>query len=123
MLLVYIDHELIAALPQVRYDAMMRACLAHADELAEQGVLLESQQLELPPVARTVRSRDARMRVLDGPFAETKEYLGGFNLIEARDLAHAELIAAEFPWTQIGSIEVRAVRDMGVVREQVSKSA
>ena len=123
MLLVYIDHELIASLPQPRYDAMMRACLAHADELARDGILLESQQLELPPVARTVRTRDAQTRVLDGPFAETKEYLGGFNLIEARDLAHAEQIAAEFPWTQIGSLEVRAVRDIAVVREQVSKSA
>jgi hypothetical protein len=102
---------------------MMRECLAHADQLATQGVLLESQQLELPPAARTVRSRDARLRVLDGPFAETKEYLGGFNLIEARDLAHAEQLAADFPWTQIGSIEVRAVRDMDNVRTQVGAAA
>ena len=119
LLLVYIDHALLAALPRERYDAMMRDCLQHADELAAQGVLLESQQLELPPAARTVRTRDARTRVLDGPFAETKEYLGGFNLVEARDLAHAEQLAAEFPWTQVGSIEVRAVRDIARVREQV----
>ena len=119
MLLVYIDQALLESLPRARYDAMMRDCLAHADDLAAQGILLQSQQLELPPAASTVRTRDERLRVLDGPFAETKEYLGGFNLIEARDAAHAQQLASEFPWTRIGSIEVRPVRDLAAVREQV----
>jgi hypothetical protein len=119
LFLVYIDHELIEALPGERYESMMRECLRHADELRAQGVLLDSQQLELPPRGRTLRTREDQLRVLDGPFAETKEYLGGFNLIEARDAAHAEQLAAEFPWTRIGSIEVRPVRDIARVREQV----
>jgi hypothetical protein len=119
LLLVYVDHDLIAALPRERFDAMMRECLLHADELKAQGVLLDSQQLELPPAARTLRTREEKLRVMDGPFAETKEYLGGFNLIEARDATHAERLASEFPWTRIGSIEVRPVRDIARVREQV----
>ena len=123
LLLVYIDPALLAALPAARHDAMMRACLAHADELVAQGVLLDYQQLDLPDASRTVRVRDAKTRVLDGPFAETKEYLGGFNLVEARDRAHAEQIAAEFPWTEVGSIEVRAVRDIAAVRVAVGAAA
>ena len=119
LFLVYIDHDLIAALPQERYDSMMRDCIRHADELKAQGVLLDSQQLDLPPTGRTLRTREEKLRVMDGPFAETKEYLGGFNLIEARDAAHAEQLASEFPWTLVGSIEVRPVRDFARVREQV----
>lgn len=119
LLLVYIDHALVQSLPRERYETMMRDCLRHADELKAQGVLLDSQQLELPASGRTLRTREENLRVMDGPFAETKEYLGGFNLIEARDAAHAEEIASEFPWTRIGSIEVRPVRDMQAVRASV----
>jgi hypothetical protein len=119
MLLIYIDHALISALPQAEYDSMMRDCLQHADELRASGVLLDAQQLELPPTARALRVRDQRARIVDGPFAETKEYLGGFNLIEAPDHDEAVRIAGEFPWTRIGCVEVRPVRDMDQVRVQV----
>jgi hypothetical protein len=57
--------------------------------------------------------------VLDGPFAETKEVLAGFNLIEADSLDDAVRIAHEFPWTRTGSIEVRPVRDFEGVRKRV----
>jgi len=57
--------------------------------------------------------------VLDGPFAETKEVLAGFNLIEADDLDAAVQIAQEFPWTRTGCIEVRPVRDFEAVRRRV----
>jgi hypothetical protein len=59
----------------------------------------------------------------DGPFAETKEQLGGFNLIEAESLDEAVRIAAKFPWARTGCIEVRAVRDLATVREQVAAPA
>ena len=57
--------------------------------------------------------------MLDGPFAETKEYLGGFNLIEAVDMDEAVRIAAEFPWAGTGSVEIRPVRDFAQVRQRV----
>lgn len=120
LFLVYIDQALLDAVPRERYDVVMRDCIRHADELKAQGVIVDSQQLELPPGARTLRTRDATLRVTDGPFAETKEYLAGFNLVEARDLAHAQQLAEEFPWTQFGSIEIRAVRDMDAERLRVS---
>ena len=118
LLLVYTDPELMAALPPAEYDRLMHGCITHADELKEGGCLLGSQQLEAPQ-ARTVRVREGASRVTDGPFAETKEVLAGFNLIEADSLEDAVRIAHEFPWIRLGSIEVRPVRDFYAVRRRV----
>jgi hypothetical protein len=119
LLLVYIDEALLDALPAGEFDAMMRGCLGHADELQAEGCLIESQQLEAAATARSVRVRDGRTRVVDGPFAEAKEVLGGFNLIEAADMDEAVRIAQSFPWTRVGCIEVRPVRDIDTVRRRV----
>ena len=119
LLLVYTDRELMAALPQEQYAAHMRDCLHHADELTACGKLLGYQQLEPVEAARTVRLREGGMRVVDGPFAETKELLAGFNLVEAASLEEAVEMAKEFPWIRYGSIEVRPVRDVGAVRVRV----
>ena len=70
-----------------------------------------------------MRVRGGAVRVSDGPFAETKEVLGGFNLIEATDMDEALRIAATFPWAATGCIEVRPVRDMHAVRRQVGAPA
>lgn len=117
--LVYVDNELLDALPAGEPDAMMRTCLSHADELQANGKLLGFQQLEDAATAKSVRIRGGRTNVVDGPFAETKEILGGFNLIEAADIDEAVRIASEFPWAQVGCIEVRAVRDVAAVRRRV----
>jgi len=101
MLLVYNEPALLDALPAREYDARMRDCLAHADELRRNG----------------------RRTTVDGPFAEAKEVLGGFNLIDARDMDEAVEIASHFPWTQTGCIEVRPVRDFDLVRQQVGAPA
>ena len=119
LLLVYTDTELMDALPPGRYDTMMKSCLEHADDLKREGTLLQSQQLEDPKTARAVRIRNGKTSVLDGPFAETKELLGGFNLIEADDIDEAVRIAAELPWAATGCIEVRPVRDIDIVRQRV----
>lgn len=119
LLLVYSDPVLLDALPDGDFDTMMRGCIRHADELKAQGCLLASQQLEAPSTAKSVRVRNGRATVLDGPFAETKEVLAGFNLIEADSVDEAVRIAHEFPWTRTGSIEVRPVRDFNAVRERV----
>jgi hypothetical protein len=119
MLLVYNDASLLDALPDGRADAMMRDCLSHADELERDGRLLQSQMLEDAAAARSVRVRNGRTTAVDGPFAEAKEVLGGFNLIEAESMEEAVRIAAEFPWAQTGCIEVRPVRDISTVRRQV----
>ena len=117
--LIYTDAALLDALPEGRADDMMRECLAHADQLRVDGRLIESQMLEDAADARTLRFRSGRMTTTDGPYAETKEVLGGFNLIEAADMDEALRIASEFPWARTGCIEVRPVRDIGAVRRRV----
>ncbi|MEZ0471064.1 YciI family protein [Luteimonas salinilitoris] len=119
LLLVYTDDTLIDALPEGEADDMMRTCLAHADEMQADGTLLGFQQLEAPATARSVRIRDGRATVTDGPFAETKEILAGFNLVEADSLEEAVRMAHEFPWAKTGCIEVRPVRDSEAVRRRV----
>lgn len=119
LLLIYTDEALIDGLAEGEYDTMMRGCLEHADELQAQGTLLGFQQLEPASAARTLRTRGGRTQVFDGPFAETKEMLAGFNLIEADSEEDALRIAREFPWARTGSIEVRPVRDVAQVRARV----
>jgi hypothetical protein len=119
LLLIYNDPELTQALPGERYDTMMHDCFVHADELRASGHLLQSQQLEHGGGAKSVRIRGGRTTVVDGPFAETKEILGGFNLIEAADMDEAVRIAAEFPWATTGCVEVRQVHDIDAERRRV----
>ncbi len=119
LLLIYNDPALLEAMPAGDYDRSMKQCLQHADELRADGKLLDSQQLEPAATAKTVRVRSGRTSVVDGPFAETKEMLGGFNLIEAADMDEAVRIAREFPWTTTGSVEVRPVHDMRTERKRV----
>jgi hypothetical protein len=119
LLLVYIDEARIAALPEGEFDRLMRGCFESADALRRDGVLIDAQQLEPVQTARAIRRRDGDLRISDGPFAETKELLAGFNLIEAPDLEAATRIAEAMPWTALGCIEVRPVRDMDAVRARV----
>jgi hypothetical protein len=123
VLLIYNDSELLDAVPKQEFDATMRGCLAHADELREQGSLLDSQMLASAASAKSVRVRNARRTIVDGPFAETKEMLAGFNLIEAESMEEALRIAAKFPWVATGCVEVREVIDIEEVRRRVSDSA
>jgi hypothetical protein len=123
LLLVYTDSSLMDALPEGEYDSMMRGCLSHADDMQREGRLLDFQQLEGPETAKAVRIRDGRLTATDGPFSETKEVLGGFNLVEAADMEEAVRMAAEFPWARTGCIEVRPVRDVSAVRTRVGAAA
>ncbi|OLC10290.1 MAG: hypothetical protein AUH41_03125 [Gemmatimonadetes bacterium 13_1_40CM_66_11] len=119
MLVIYNDPKLYDALPQTETDGMMRDCLAHADDLRRSGHLTESQMLEGAETAKSVRIRNGRTKITDGPFSEAKEVLGGFNLIEAKDMEEAVQIAREFPWARTGCVEVRPVREIAAVRRRV----
>jgi hypothetical protein len=119
LLLVYSDDSLLDALPPGEFDTRMHACITHADELRDAGKLLDAQQLEAPATAKAVRIRAGKTVVLDGPFAETKEYLAGFNLVEADSEEEAIRMATELPWAQTGCIEVRPLRDFAAVRRRV----
>ena len=119
LLLVYTDESLLGELTAAEFDGHMRDCLRHADELQASVTLLAYQQLEGPRAARAVRIRGGKTQILDGPFAETKEVLAGFNLVEAASIEEAARLAAEWPWARYGCIEVRPVRDVAAVRARV----
>ena len=119
LLLVYTDSDLLDKLPEAEFNTEMRACLQAADARMAQGKVLGFQQLQPAATARTVRVRNGRTTVLDGPFAETKEMLAGFTLIEAESMEEAVRMAHEQPWTKYGSIEVRPVGDMAAMRARV----
>ena len=119
VVLIYNDPALLAKTPAAEFGATMRGCLTHADEMRREGKVLQSEILEDTHTARSIRIRNGRKSILDGPFAETKEVLGGFNIIEARNMDEAVRIAEEFPWGEIGSIEVRPIREMSSVRQAV----
>ena len=87
-----------------------RECIAYDRSLRDSGRCLSSEALEPVSTAATVRVRHGKLSVSDGPFAETKEHLAGFYLVEARDLNEAIPIAAKIPPARVGCIEVRPIR-------------
>ena len=85
-------------------------CLAFDQGLRDSGHCIASEALQPVETATTVRLRNGKLSVSDGPFAETKEQLAGFYLVEARDLNEAIQLASKIPPARVGSIEVRPVR-------------
>ncbi|MEJ3747469.1 YciI family protein [Actinomycetes bacterium KLBMP 9797] len=110
--LVYAEESAFDAMSPDEILALEEAAVATDEELRASGHLLLGQALEPVAAAITVRVRDGRVSTTDGPFAETKEQLGGFVFIEARDLAEATQIAARIPLARVGTIEVRPVVDL-----------
>jgi hypothetical protein len=103
--LVYLQDDKLRAVPD-------KECLACGNGFRQSGVLVAAEALQPVQTASTVRIRNGRMSVTDGPFAETKEQLAGFYLIEARDLNEAIQVAAKIPPAREGSVEVRPVREL-----------
>ena len=87
-------------------------CRAYGDSLRKSGCYLAAEALQPVDTATTVRVRNGKVSMTDGPFAETKEQLGGFYLIDAEDLDEALRLAAKIPPARVGSIEVRPVREL-----------
>ena len=105
--LVYLEGEKLHAVPD-------RECKNCGDGFRERGLLVAAEALQPVDTAATVRVRHGKVTVTDGPFAETKEQLAGFYLIDARDLNEAIQIAAKIPPAREGSVEVRPVRELVV---------
>ena len=87
-----------------------RHCVSFDEEVRRSGHCIASEALQPVATATTVRVRNGKLSVTDGPFAETKECLAGFYMIEARDLNEAIQIASRIPPAAVGSIEVRPIR-------------
>ena len=99
------------------------ACAAYAGQLQDSGKLIDGKPLHPVHTATTVRVRNGQTTITDGPFAETKEALAGFYLIDARDLNEAFQIASKIPPAKYGSIEVRPTRELAVDPVEVEKYA
>jgi hypothetical protein len=111
--LVYLDEKRLDELPDAD-------CVAYDSAIRASGHCLASEALQSVQTATTVRVRDGKVSITDGPFAETKEQLTGFYLVEAKDLDEAIHIAAQIPPARAGSIEVRPIRP---IRETVVRAA
>jgi hypothetical protein len=94
-----------------------RHCVAYDEKIKASGHCIASEALQPVQTATTVRVRNGKVSVTDGPFAETKEILAGFYMIEARDLNEAIQVASRIPPAEVGSIEVRPIRP---IRETVA---
>jgi hypothetical protein len=105
--LVYFEEKTLDALSSAEFESLRREGLAHMDELERRGNLVVANALQRTRMATSLRLRNGKISITDGPFAETKEQLGGFMLLEARDLSEAVQLAGTSPMARLGSVEVR----------------
>ena len=110
--LVYGEEKALDALSKDEMEVLVDQSLAYDDVLRKSGHYLVSAALQPVEVAKTVRVRNRKTSITDGPFAETKEQLLGFILIEASDLNDAVQVAADIPLASTGSIEVRPILEL-----------
>lgn len=110
--LVYYDENIMNGMSQQEWDSLNQECIACVEHLSEGGHFVTGAPLQPVASATTVRVRNQQLTVTDGPFAETKEQLAGFYLLEARDLNEALQLASKIPPARYGSVEVRPVRDL-----------
>jgi hypothetical protein len=110
--LVYFDEKKLDALSESELDALTGEALAYDEELRKSGHYVLSDALQPIQTATTIRIRNGKIFTTDGPFAETKEQLGGFILIEARDVNDAIRVASKIPPARLGCIEVRPIKEL-----------
>lgn len=109
--LAYEAESAFKSMAQAQWHALREETLDYVEALRRAGTLIDTQPLQSATTAVTLKVRSGQLAVTDGPFAETKEQLGGYFLIEARDLNEAIQIAAKWPGARYGQIEVRPVEE------------
>jgi hypothetical protein len=114
--LVYANEQELHSSPDSPHD---RECFAYANAVQESGRMLAAEALQSVQTATTVRMRGGKLAITDGPFAETKEQLAGFYLVEARDLNEAIQLAGHIPAARVGCVEVRPVRELDIQPAQL----
>jgi hypothetical protein len=109
MLLIYGDERAVESMPREEVTEIINAYMAYTQALHDEKVWVASNRLRPTTAATTVRTKDGRTQVLDGPFAETKEQLGGYYLIDVPDLDAALSWASRCPAARYGTVEVRPI--------------
>jgi hypothetical protein len=119
--LVYYDEKKLEGLSRDEYNRLVEEALSYREILRKTGHYIASDALEPVQTAVTLRTRSGQLSTMDGPFAETKEQLGGFLLIEARDLNDAIRVASKLPPMRLGCVEVRPVREHAIRAEETRR--
>ena len=109
--LAYEEERTLNALTAQEWDGLRRETLEYVESLRKNGHLVITHALQSVRTAATVRVRNDKLSVTEGPFAETKEMVGGFFLIEARDFDEAVRLASRWPSARLGAIEVRPIEE------------
>jgi len=115
---IYLNEQEMGALSVPETDALNREHHEFDDSLVQGGQMIVTGALEPSGAATCVRLRNGKVSVTDGPFAETKEQVAGFFLVEARDLNEAIQIAARIPSARLGTVEVRALRPLVIAGKE-----
>jgi hypothetical protein len=110
--LVYREETKVATLSESEYDALMREVIDYREELRKSGYSIASDTLQPVQMATTIRVQNDTIFIIDGPVIETKEQLGEFYLINARDLNEAIRVASKIPPARMGCIEVRPIKEI-----------
>jgi hypothetical protein len=111
--LIYEDEKKWGTMPQAEAEAMMGEYFAFTEGIKKSGHYVGGEALQPTQTASTVRVRQGKVSTTDGPFAETKEQLGGYYLIDAKDLNDAIQVAAKIPSARLGSVEIRPIQVFG----------
>lgn len=117
----YIDDRQWEAMPESERNALMDACFTYDDELRKKGHFVGGEALDSHRKAATLRYRDGTVSVTDGPYAETKEQLGGILLLEARSMNHALELMSKHPGVRVGPFEIRPAADLAAMMAESSK--
>ena len=124
MCLGYYDEKAWEALSDAERNTFMDDCLAYDDVLRNNGHMIGGEGLQSAQSAKTVRRRNGKTVVTDGPFSEAKEVLGGILVLEARDMDHAVELMSKHPGTKAGPFEIRGVEDMTeIIRQSALRRA
>ncbi len=110
--LVYYDENIINNMTSAEWESLNNECVACGESLRATGQMIGGNALHSIATATSLRVRDGKPIITDGPFAETKEQLAGFYMLDARDLNEALQLAAKIPPARLGTIEVRPVREL-----------
>ena len=112
--LIYLDEKELAVMPERDMNELNARHLELNDELVDSGHFIEAEALQPASDSTCVRVRNGRTALVDGPYAETKEMVAGFYVVEARDLNEAVQVASRIPAAPLGTVEVRPCRDLEV---------
>jgi hypothetical protein len=109
----YIEPNKFESMPDAERNAAMDECFTYDDELRKNGNFAGGEALQGPQEAATLWWKDGKVAVSDGPYAETKEQIGGILILEARDLNHAIQLMSKHPGVKMGPFEIRPAADLG----------